>query len=186
MTVSDRTAITIRRVTEDDWPRVRATRLEMLRDTPQAYLETVEQAEAADEEQWRFRARRGQSGTTSTQLVAEAADGTWVATMACFVDAPGQGQVVGVYVAPVWRGTRLASRLLEDVRRWAREEAGLQRLRLLVHEDNARARAFYRREGFAETGNTEPYALDPTQREIEMAVTLQGKVVDSAHAALER
>lgn len=186
MTAPDDAPIAIRRVTEDDWPQVRAIRLEMLRDTPSAYLETVEQAEAADEDQWRFRARRGQSGRTSTQLVAETADGTWVATMACFVDAPGQGQVVGVYVAADQRGTGLASRLLDAVRRWAGQEAGLTRLRLLVHEDNPRARAFYRREGFAETGNTEPYALDPAQREIEMAMSLTGKVVDSAHAALER
>lgn|SRR5512139_92036 len=184
--MNDQTQLTIRRVVEDDWRMVRAVRLEMLRDTPLAYCETVEEAEAADEEQWRFRARRGQSGPTNIQLAAETGTGSWAGFLACFVESPGQGHVVSVFVAPAWRGTGLATQMFEAVRRWARDEAGLQRLRLLVHEDNPRARAFYRREGFTETGATEPYPLDPAQREIEMATTLTGKVVDSAHAALER
>jgi ribosomal protein S18 acetylase RimI-like enzyme len=48
--------------------------------------------------------------------------------------------------------------------------AGLTReLVLEVHEDNARARAAYRRLGFAETGATRPYPLPPGGAELEMA-----------------
>jgi RimJ/RimL family protein N-acetyltransferase len=58
--------------------------------------------------------------------------------------------------------------MVDDVCRWAREEAGVHRLHLYVHEDNVRARAFYRRYGFVETGATMPYDLDPAKLEIEM------------------
>ena len=66
--------------------------------------------------------------------------------------APGQGHVVSVYVAPSHRATGLAGQMLDGVVAWARGEAGLDRLHLYVHEDNARAHAFYRRYGFTETG----------------------------------
>ena len=83
--------------------------------------------------------------------------------LACFVDAPGQGHVVSVYVAPSHRGTGLAGQMIDGVVGWARGEAALDRLHLHVHEDNARARAFYRRYGFTETGGGFPYDLDPDQ-----------------------
>ena len=43
---------------------------------------------------------------------------------------------------------------------------------LEVHEDNASARAFYRRRGFTETGQRKPYPLDPSADELVMALLL--------------
>ncbi len=165
----------VRRVVETDWPALRAVRLEMLADTPLAYLETVDDAAARSEHEWRFRARRGSTGPTDLALAAEPAGdrGSWVGYLGCYVDAPGQGHVVSVYVAPAHRGTGLATVLLDAVRGWATEEAGLDRLRLYVHEHNHRARAFYRRYGFTETGSAMPYDLDPTTVELEMALLLE-------------
>jgi ribosomal protein S18 acetylase RimI-like enzyme len=98
-----------------------------------------------------------------------------VGYLACFVDAPGQGHVVSVYVAPSHRGTGLATRLLDGVRSWASTEAGLNRLHLFVHEHNARAAAFYRRYGFTLTGYREPYLPDPSTYELEMALLLDDR-----------
>ena len=166
----------VRRVVEDDWRLLRAVRLEMLRDTPLAYLETLADAEPRTEAEWRFRSNRGSTGPTELALAAEDPErpDRWVGYLACFVDAPGQGHVVSVYVAPCQRGTGLAGRMLDGVADWARGEAGLDRLHLYVHEDNSRARAFYRRYGFTETGGTMPYDLAPGQVEIEMAMLLDG------------
>jgi RimJ/RimL family protein N-acetyltransferase len=165
--------IAVRRVTEDDWELLREVRLEMLADTPVAYLETVADAEARSEREWRSRAHRGSSGPVGLGLAAEdTGQGRWVGYLACFADSPGQGHVVSVYIAPAQRGTGLAARMLDAVVEWARGEAGLSRLHLYVHQDNARAHAFYRRYGFTETGATMPYDLDPTQAEIEMALLL--------------
>jgi ribosomal protein S18 acetylase RimI-like enzyme len=92
----------------------------------------------------------------------------WVGYMACFVDGPARVHLVSVYVAPEHRGSGLARRMVDEVCRWARDEAGADRVRLYVHEDNARARSFYRRYGFVETGGSMPYELDPAKLEIEM------------------
>ena len=166
--------LVVRRVAEDDWALLRALRLEMLADTPIAYLETVADAEARTEAEWRFRARRGSSGPQNLGLAASdaALPGRWVGYLACFVDVPGQGHVVSVYVAPAYRASGLAGRMLDAVTAWARAEAGLNRLHLYVHEHNGRARAFYRRYGFTETGRTMPYDLDPSTVEVEMALLL--------------
>ena len=166
--------VTVRRVTEDDWMLLRTVRREMLADTPQAYLETVADADARSEADWQFRALRGSSGPTDLALAADdpAVPDRWVGYLACFVDAPGQGHVVSVYVAPSHRGTGLAGQMIDGVVGWARGEAALNRLHLHVHEDNSRARAFYRRYGFTETGGGFPYDLDPTKTELEMALLI--------------
>jgi ribosomal protein S18 acetylase RimI-like enzyme len=48
-------------------------------------------------------------------------------------------------------------------------------LLLHVHEANARARAFYRRRGFVETGVRLPYSLDETTDELEMRLDLPAR-----------
>ena len=147
--------MTVRRVVEDDWAALRAVRLEMLADTPQAYLETVADAEARTEGEWRFRAHRGSRGPHRPRLWRRATrtlPGRWVGYLACFVDAPGQGHVVSVYVAPRAPGHRAGDRTARRRGGWARGEAALNRLHLLVHEHNDRARGVLPRYGFTETG----------------------------------
>jgi GNAT superfamily N-acetyltransferase len=158
----------IRRTTPDDWRQVRELRLEMIRDTPAAYVETLEQAEAHDEAEWRLRGARGHA-EHGISIVAVAPSGRWVATMGGFVpDAASGPLLVGVYVAPDVRGREvgLADAMLTTIEDWARTEG--DRLTLHVHEDNARARAFYLRRGFVATGRTLPYPLAPEQSEVEM------------------
>jgi ribosomal protein S18 acetylase RimI-like enzyme len=160
--------VTIRTTTEDDWREVRALRLAMLQDTPIAYGEHRADAERYDEAEWRSRGRRGQT-PGSTSLVAIDAQGTWVGMMNGYVPDEATGPLlVGVYVAPGHRGrdAGVADALLDAVERWAAEHGTT--LRLHVHEDNLRARAFYERRGFVLTGHTEPYELDPTRAEVEM------------------
>lgn len=159
---------------ENDWERVRDLRLEMLRDTPIAFLETIEAAEANTEDVWRMRANRG-STPGSAQFVAVDATGNWVGTMSGFVDHAGTGGplLVGVYVSPGHRGgaAGVTDALLGAVEEWAREFSDV--LTLHVHEDNARAIAFYRKRGFEATGRTIPYHLDPAKNEVEMRRTLR-------------
>lgn len=167
--------VVVRQVRLEDWAKLRDLRLEMLADTPLAYLEALADARTKPEGDWRQRARRGAGlmpGHPTATFVAERPDGRWLGQMAGYVDAPGSAMLVAVYVAPEARGRAagVADALLDAVVGWTRQHAGT--LRLLVHEDNPRARSFYLRRGFTETGRTEPYELDPSAREIEMALLL--------------
>ncbi|MEU8817430.1 GNAT family N-acetyltransferase [Actinoplanes sp. NPDC048796] len=93
-------------------------------------------------------------GAEESMFVA-ASDGGFVAKATCFTEPPsGSAQVVGFYVTPRFRGSGVAGDLMAVVKRWAREEAGADRLRLFVVRGNERATAFYRRAGFTATGVT--------------------------------
>lgn len=167
-----RPELVIRTTREDDWQAVRALRLEMLRDTPLAYGDTLEHSLEYDEAAWRLRARRGES---PEQTVVVAIEGDrWVGTMACYVPDQASGpMLVGVYVAPDRRGddAGVTRALLAEIERWAAQRADT--LRLEVHEENPRARRFYEKLGFALTGHSRPYELEPGGLELEMVKRLR-------------
>jgi RimJ/RimL family protein N-acetyltransferase len=166
-------APTIRPVLEADWEAYRAIRLEMLLDTPMAYGELFETARNYSEAQWRERARRGES-EGATLVVATDAGGNWIGTMGCYIDRDVGGPIlVGVYVAPEFRGqdAGVTDSLLDAVEATVRER--FPTLRLEVHEDNARARAAYAKRGFVETGHRRRYDLDPDRDELEMIKQLR-------------
>lgn len=158
----------IRPTTEADWRELRTIRLEMIQDTPTAYAETLDDALLVDEAGWRTRAKRA-SAAHGTQIVAISDSGQWVGSMGGYVPDPDTGALlVGVYVAPQWRGRQvgLTDALLTHIEDWARTEGST--LTLHVHEDNLRARRYYERRGFLATGQSVPYNLDPTKNELEM------------------
>lgn len=158
----------VRPSVEADWVAYRAIRLEMLEDTPIAFLETVEAARAHQDEHWR---RRAANASASSRLFAAVApDGRWLGTMGGFHAAGSRDpHLVGVYVTPSFRGREhgVADALLDAVIDWARDRSG--RLLLEVHEHNAAAIRYYERRGFAFTGRTLPYPLDRSTLELEMA-----------------
>ncbi len=168
-------SVDIIRITPDFWERLRVLRLEMLQDTPHAYGQSLDQSRAFFDEEWRYRAQfLSQPGNLGLAAV-ERDTGTWVGTMSFLTESVDRGIVATVYVAPRHRGTDLASRLLDGLLEWARANTNLSAVHLLVHEDNPRARAFYRAYGFSETGITQPYVLNPLEREIEMVFSLTSR-----------
>ena len=162
-------AFTVREVEERDWVRLRTLRLEMLADTPIAYLETLETALRHPVSHWQ-RSARGRPG--GLKLVAELEDGRWVGTMTGII-AEGTPTLVAVYVAPEVRGAvaGVTDALLERIEAWAAQRG--EQLRLEVNELNGRAIEAYRRRGFVMTGRTTPYPLDPPSLEVEMVKALR-------------
>ncbi|MER7707009.1 GNAT family N-acetyltransferase [Kitasatospora sp. NPDC097605] len=164
----------IERIGLEDWERLREVRLAQLLDTPMAFLETHGTALAHGEEEWRARARKVNEPGAVGLVAVDGASGEWVGTMIGFTPGSDTALLVGVWVAPEHSGRErgVTDAMLDAVVAWARDEAGARRLLLSVHEDNARAAAFYQRRGFAFTGATKPYPLDPAAREREMSLPL--------------
>ncbi|MCW2529673.1 MAG: acetyltransferase [Pseudonocardiales bacterium] len=161
-------------IDESHWPQVRDVRLEMLADTPLAYVESLATAQTHDDAEWRFRARRSASPGSIGVAAVEAGSDRFVAVMhGATFRGDGRPLLVGVYVAPAYRGRvhGVADALLDRIEEWGRSE-GHPELFLQVHESNERAIAFYRRRGYAFTGETEPYPLDESQTELEMKIAL--------------
>jgi GNAT superfamily N-acetyltransferase len=66
-------------------------------------------------------------------------------------EIPGLCHLRHLFLTSEWHGSGLAAHLLEAAMDHGRE-AGYERARLWTPRDNARARAFYRREGWRESG----------------------------------
>jgi ribosomal protein S18 acetylase RimI-like enzyme len=158
----------------EQWRELRALRLEMLADSPLAFVEALAAAERLSDDDWQARAVRYTAPGSLNLVAAEPNRGRWVGTMSVYVDdVAARAYVVAVYVAPSHRGggAGVADALLDAVEEWARDH-GHAELWLEVHEDNPRAQGFYLRRGYEFTGQTRPYDLDPAGRELEMVRTL--------------
>ncbi|WP_174673888.1 GNAT family N-acetyltransferase [Streptomyces pluripotens] len=174
----------VRTIRPDEWARVKQLRLDALRDPVAhlAFLESYEEAAARPDSFWQERvAGAGEGATGARQFVAEAVDGTWAASVVVLIEEAGtkdwaglpverrQGHVVGVFVRSGHRGSGLIEALFDAGVSWAWER-GAERVRLLVHEDNARARAAYRKAGFVPSGVRVPFVRDEAQNELEFVL----------------
>ncbi|TPQ17583.1 GNAT family N-acetyltransferase [Streptomyces sporangiiformans] len=175
----------VRAVRADEWPAAKELRLAALRDPVAhlAFLETYEEVVGKPDSFWRERTARAAEGVRERQqFVAEGADGRWVGSVVVLVEEAGaegalgdvsevrQGHLVGVFVRPEARGVGLTERLFARALEWAWDVAGVERVRLFVHERNARAEGFYRKIGFVPTGNTVSVPGDPGARELEFVM----------------
>ncbi|MBW4031772.1 MAG: GNAT family N-acetyltransferase [Acidobacteria bacterium] len=152
--------VVVRRVRADDWQRVRALRLEALADPMAhvAFLETVEQAAARPDDEWRTVTARRADDDASVQFVGERG-AELIGMLAVFVREAGVPDyfgrisevglptVVGVYVSPSGRGLGVIDTLLASATEWARAR-GDRVLTLDVHESNLPAIHAYERAGF--------------------------------------
>jgi RimJ/RimL family protein N-acetyltransferase len=174
---------TIRAVRAEDWQLVKELRLASLQDPVAsiAFPDTYERSVVQADEFWQGRTADAAEGKTVRQFIGEDGDGRWLGTVTVLVEQAGvqdyfgqihdiaQTHVVGVYVRPEARGTGLAQGLFEAALgwSWALPDPSVARVRLYVHEDNARARALYEKVGFTRTGVA---VAVPAGREFEYAV----------------
>ncbi|MFR9754443.1 GNAT family N-acetyltransferase [Streptomyces sp. TR06-5] len=174
----------IRSTRAEEWPELKELRLAALQDpsAPIAFLETYEQAASEPDSFWQERARGAAAGTRVRQFVAEGRDGSLTGTVAVLIEDPGsedvfggrvaqrQAHIVGVFVRPEHRGSGLIDALFDAALAWARSVTDVARVRLSVHEDNARAEGAYRRYGFVRSGATTPMKGDASKMEHEMVL----------------
>jgi len=163
-----RPTATVHRVTTADAARMRALRLEMLADSPLAFLETLAQAAARSHEDYRRRITRAARGVEIAQFVADPggrlighAGGTGVA------EEPGLTIVFAIYVTPARRGSGVLEELVEAVAGWS-AEAGRAELMVEVVVGNDRAVRAYERLGFVDTGVRVPHPVVPVLTELQM------------------
>jgi len=159
---------TVHRVSTADAARMRALRLEMLADSPLAFLETLAQAAARSHADFRRRISQASAGNQLAQFVADPggrlighAGGT------VLPEEPGATVVFAVYVTPASRGSGVLAELVEAVAQWS-ITAGREELMLEVVVGNDRAVRAYERLGFTDTGVRVPHPVNPALTELQM------------------
>jgi GNAT superfamily N-acetyltransferase len=140
--------IHLEQLTADEGPRLRAIRLRALRDAPDAFGSTLEEAAARSNEGWTRQVLElptfvAVSDGLDVGMVRGARDGT---------DA-GTAWLISMWVAPDLRGQGVGAALVDAVVEWARAN-GMNRLLLDVADANAPAIALYARKGFVPNGGS--------------------------------
>jgi RimJ/RimL family protein N-acetyltransferase len=160
--------IPVHRVTAADAGRMRALRLEMLADSPLAFLETLAQAAARPHADYRRRIVQASTGGQLAQFVADPggrlighAGGT------VLPEEPSATVVFAVYITPAHRGSGVLRELVEAVAGWS-VAMGRGELMLEVVVGNDRAVRAYERLGFEDTGVRVPHPIVPGLRELQM------------------
>ena len=158
---------TIDRLGTGEEGRLRAIRLLALRDAPDAFETTLNEAAAGPPESW-----AGQLERFATFVATANGCDIGIVRGAPHDHIRDTGYLLSMWVAPEARRQGIGSVLIDTVVDWARAE-GLDRLLLDVAESNAPAKAVYTRKGFVANGVFG--ALPPPRqhvREIQMAMWL--------------
>jgi len=141
-----------------------------LRDSPDAFGSTLEEAASRTEAGWRNQLL----SVVTFVAVLEGAD-TGLARGAPHDTDPSTAFLLSMWVSPPFRRRGIGARLIQSVAGWARS-AGFCRLVLDVADDNLPAIALYSRMGFTPTGETG--SLPPPRdriREHRRALVLQAR-----------
>ncbi len=159
----------VEQMSPDGWERVRAVRLRALRDAPEAFGTTLEEARAMVPEIWRERLA---SPIAATFLATSDGKDVGLVVGADYVGRPGAAGLFSLWVSPSTRGTGVADPLVQTVIDWARS-AGYERVLLDVADTNLAAVRLYERNGFVPTGVTGTLPAPRTHiREHERALEL--------------
>jgi ribosomal protein S18 acetylase RimI-like enzyme len=167
---ADRRTGTVHRVTPDDAARMRALRLEMLADSPLAFLETLAQAAARGHEDYRRRIVQASTGDRLAQFVADPGGRSRLVGHAggtVLAEDPRTTVVFAIYITPRLRGTGVLVDLVDAVAAWSRD-CGRPELMLEVVVGNDRAVRAYERLGFTDTGIRVPHPVVPALTELQM------------------
>ncbi|WP_326562301.1 GNAT family N-acetyltransferase [Micromonospora sp. NBC_01796] len=163
----------VRRIRPADTARMRALRLEMLADSPLAFLETVAEAAARPHAEYANRVRQNAFGSQIAAFVAEPPSGHPDRRLVGHAGGhaapaePGLTVIFAVYLTPTWRGTGLLADLIEAVAAWSRA-SGRPELMLEVVVGNNRAIRAYQRLGFVDTGVRLPHPRIAALTELQL------------------
>jgi ribosomal protein S18 acetylase RimI-like enzyme len=146
----------IRPANIEDWYTLKKVRLASLLDSPTAFGQTHESAAAYTDTQWRERA----SGLGITEYILALVEDRCVGLIGDYVSPSNVFNLIAMWVEPEYRGRPVAAGLVDAIKRRA-VERGHARVVLDVSPENARAAAFYRKQGFTFLPDTEPLANHP-------------------------
>ncbi|MEM0923017.1 MAG: GNAT family N-acetyltransferase [Pseudomonadota bacterium] len=159
-------------LTPEDWPRFRSIRLLALQDAPDAFAETLVEAQARREAEWSALLAR-LSGRAGACLLAHTANtDLGIAIGEAWEGRPDSAGLFALWVAPEGRRQGVARMLIRKVADWARLHRFTDLL-LEVGAANAGAIALYSESEFLPTGARK--SLPPPRAhivELEMRLAL--------------
>ncbi|WP_437497512.1 GNAT family N-acetyltransferase [Sorangium sp. So ce1099] len=151
----------------------RELRFRALKDAPEQFGETLEEALARPREGWEALTASIVPPSTQAMFIAEVR-GDPVGSVYAINDVERTeiGRLGGMWVAPDQRRRGIGMALIEAAQAWARN-SGKRRLRLWVACDSGAGRRLYERAGFQLTGAQRAFPGDPSRGIVEMDLRLR-------------
>ncbi len=145
--------ITVRQIQADEWLLLKQVRLTALEDSPGAFATTLDQARKKSDDYWQERTRNG-AGSVKEFCAIAINDQEPVGMAIGFPDEENslRSYLISMWVAPSFRGSSIASDLIEHVIKWATDR-GMRSILAGVMPSNSRALAFYYKIGFEQLGS---------------------------------
>jgi GNAT superfamily N-acetyltransferase len=158
----------IRPLKRDEARLHRASRLRALKDAPDAFGESFEDAEVRPMTYWETLTQSVTAPDRHVMFLACAEDAVHGCTYGLLDRERGDGvRVGGMWVDPAQRRRGIGSALLQAVFGWARERQR-PHIGLWAPTHHPGAIALYRRAGFVETGEFKPLPNQPTLQVMAM------------------
>ncbi len=158
--------VTIRTVQIQDLDIARQLILQMLTDSPEAFGETLSEAQARTDPDWEGYLQSMITPSGHTAFIAFDQRGAcgYIAGDATNPQTPsGTVMVSRLWVAPRQRGTELGRQLMDVATKWASEQ-NAQFIGLGVTEMNLNAMKFYEHLGYIDTGMRFPLPWDQARQ----------------------
>jgi GNAT superfamily N-acetyltransferase len=160
----------VRHARPKDWERLKAIRLRALRDSPDAFCTTYDEAAALHDRVWIERSSTDpEEGASASFLALDGDEGVGLAVGVLCDDH--RLDVVSVFVIPSYRGTGIAHELMDVVEDWGRRRGSCIAV-LDVEASNRRAGSFYANLGYLPTGRRETYPTRMWLHRLELTKSL--------------
>ena len=138
----------IRRINTGESNLYSEVRLASLRESPAAFSTTYQTASERSLESWTDQADRSAEGPDRcTFLALDGVNPIGVAALYRDEDRKGVGELIQVWVAPKYRGSGVAGKLVRSIIGWA-EDNGILRINTEVLDSNRQVIRFYEGVGF--------------------------------------
>ncbi len=141
------TALSVQRITVEEWPLLRDLRLSSLRDAPEAFGQRYEEAAAQSDDDWRATVRASAAGTRRAWFIARSALAGPLGIVQARRRPPLDCLLFSMWVAPGARRLGAGSALVNAVEEWG-DGWGARRVVLWVLGTNEPALRFYGRVHF--------------------------------------
>lgn len=143
----------VRRIRADEGMALKEVRLRALREEPDAYHTTYDEAAVHPDAVWHDRAARAADGAYEAMFVLDRGDGRLAGMVYtnALPDPPHDAFISSMWLDPDLRGGGMADALLQAAESWARA-MGCPQVELWASFTNERARRFYQRHGYVPAG----------------------------------
>ncbi|MDB4537988.1 GNAT family N-acetyltransferase [Akkermansiaceae bacterium] len=142
----------IRRIKIGEVELYRRVRLASLRDSPEAFCSSYEEALSRSEGSWSEQVESSASGSDRAIFVAMEDEPVGLAALYRDEKDSEVGELIQVWIAPEKRGGPVAAELLNEIFKWAAANKFF-RVNAEVLAGNSRALRFYKKCGFVQSSN---------------------------------